>query len=128
MRFVFLIVTLMFACQREVMKLQSAEAEMKFEEAKKYIDVASVFRNYPNSQDPEREWRESVTFFYNIGNTKKFTNRFRYYNYDILESVNSNNAEVRFVATNKTAHLKEIVYSLRREDESWRVVEIEYKK
>ena len=60
-----------------VVKLKSAEALMNFEEAKKYIDLQKVFKENPEPQNVEKEWKEVVALFYNMGNDKKFTNQFK---------------------------------------------------
>ena len=109
-----------------VIKLQSAEALLNFEEAKKYIDLEKVFEENPESNDVEKEWKEMLTFFHNIGKDKKFTNQLKYFNYDIREEIKGNKAEVSFAAYNKEAHIKEIIYSLDKLKDRWRVIDIQH--
>lgn len=109
-----------------VIKLQSAEALMNFEEAKKYIDLNRVFEENPESHDVEKEWKEMVTFFYNVGNDKKFTNQFKYFNYNITETIDDSKAKVKFTPINQNNQIKEIIYSLDKLDDSWKVVDIQH--
>ncbi|MBG6130740.1 SepF-like predicted cell division protein (DUF552 family) [Aquimarina sp. EL_43] len=109
-----------------VIKLKSAEAVLNFEEAKKYIDLDKVFEKSPELRDVEKQWKEMVTLFYNLGNDKKFTNHFKYFNYRISEVVKQSKAEVIFAKINKESQVKEIVYSLENREENWVVVDIEY--
>jgi len=109
-----------------VIKLQSAEANLNFEEAKKYIDVKSVFGKHPESKNPEKEWKDMVSFFYNLGNNKKFTSQFKYYNYDITESVDNSKARISFIAIDKGSRIKEINYTLYRINDKWKIVDIQY--
>ncbi len=109
-----------------VIKLQAAEASLNFEEAENYIDIDSVFKNHPESKDLKKEWKEMVITFYNLGNTKKFTNQFKYYNYKITENVDDSKARVSFTAIDKDSRIKEINYSLYRINEKWKVIDIQY--
>ncbi|WP_282086663.1 hypothetical protein [Aquimarina algiphila] len=109
-----------------VIKLQAAEANLNFEEAKKYIDFEAAFKKHPESENPEKEWKEMVSFFYNLGNTKKFTNQFKYFNYKINEVVEKSRAKVIFTTINKGSRIKEIIYSLEKREKNWVVINIEY--
>jgi len=109
-----------------VIKLQSSEASLNFDEAKQYIDVEKVFGKNPESKNPQEEWKEMVTFFYNLGSDKKFTNQFKYFNYNITETIDVSNAKVKFVAINQDSHIKEIIYSLNRLNDRWKVTDIQY--
>ncbi|MBP2832611.1 hypothetical protein J8281_10485 [Aquimarina sp. U1-2] len=109
-----------------VIKLQSAESILNFEEAKKYIDVKAVFEKYPGSKNPEKEWKEMVSFFYNLGNNKKFTSQFKYYNYNVTETISKQSANVIFTSINKEVKIKKIFYSLEMREENWIVIEIKY--
>tara|TARA_B110000977_G_scaffold199479_1_gene286994 strand:- start:1546 stop:1971 length:426 start_codon:yes stop_codon:yes gene_type:complete len=109
-----------------VIKLQSSEALLDFDEAKKYIDIEKVFGKNPESKNPQEEWKEMVTFFYNLGNDKKFTNQFKYFNFDITETIDSSKSKVKFKSINQESRIKEIIYSLDKLDDRWIVVDIEY--
>ena len=109
-----------------VIKLQSSEALLNFDEAKKYIDIEEVFGKNPESKNPQEEWKEMVTFFYNLGNNKKFTNQFKYFNYNITETINSSKSKVKFKSINQESRIKEIIYSLDKLDNRWIVVDIQY--
>ncbi len=109
-----------------VIKLQSSEVLLNFDEAKRYIDVEKVYGKNPESKDPQEEWKEMVTFFYNIGTNKKFTNQFKYFDYNIIEMTNGSTAKVNFTAINNEVMIKEIVYSLDKLNDRWKVVSIQY--
>ena len=109
-----------------VVKLQSSEALLNFDEAKKYIDIEEVFGKNPESKNPQEEWREMVTFFYNLGNNKKYTNQFKYFNFNITETINSSKSKVKFKSINQESRIKEIIYSLDKLDDRWIVVDIQY--
>jgi hypothetical protein len=111
-----------------VIKLQSAETLANFEEAKKYIDVKKTYGIDSPSISPEKVWRSKVLFFHNLGKDKKFTNVFKYYDYDINESINGNYASVSFISISREAKIKEIIYELVKNREGWVVVGIKYIK
>ncbi len=105
-----------------VLKLQSAESLLNFGKAKEFIDIDRVYKS--GSED---KWKESVEFFYNLGQNKKFTNSFKYHNFDINQQIISNKAVVSFIAYNSKAKINEIVYQLELVDNKWKVVDIEYR-
>jgi hypothetical protein len=109
-----------------VVKLQTAEYLMDYTEAKNYIDVNSVYgdKNLPDSLSPEKAWMEMVSFMSNMTD-KKFTRQFKYYDYDVIESVNRNKAEVFFKPKNNAN--KGITYKLELRNDAWIVYEIDYK-
>ena len=109
-----------------VIKLQSSEALLNFDEAKRYIDIEKVYGKNPESKNPQEEWKEMIAFFYNLGNDKKFTNQFKYFNYDITEIIESSKSKVKFKNINKDSRIKEIIYTLDKLHNSWIVVDIEY--
>jgi hypothetical protein len=111
-----------------VIKLQAAETLADFEEAKKYIDVEKVYSNHPDSINPEEAWKESITFFYNLGNDKKFTNVFKYYKYDIREAITKDKATVSFKALSSGDSIKEILYTLELYKNDWKIIGIDYIK
>ena len=111
-----------------VIKLQAAETLADFEEARKYIDIEKVFSNQPDSVNPEVAWKESVMFFYNLGQNKKFTNVFKYYKYDIHETISKDRATVSFKALSSGDIIKEILYRLELYKNEWKVIDIDYIK
>jgi len=134
---IILLVLLSISCEEQnismketpiitVVKLQSSEALLNFDEAKKYIDIEEVFGKNPESKNPQEEWREMVTFFYNLGNNKKYTNQFKYFNFNITETINSSKSKVKFKSINQESRIKEIIYSLDKLDDRWIVVDIQY--
>lgn len=111
-----------------VIKLKAAETLADFEEAKKYIDIEKVFSNHPDSVNPEVAWKEYVMFFYNLGKDKKFTNVFKYYKYDIRETIANNKATVSFKSLSSGDSIKEILYRLELYKDDWKVIGIDYIK
>lgn len=109
-----------------VVKLQAAEFLMDYAEAKNYIDVNSVYggKNLIDSLPPEQAWMQMVSFMSN-STDKKFTRQFKYYDYDVIESINSNKAEVFFKPKNSVN--KGIAYKLELRKDVWIVYEIDYK-
>ena len=107
-----------------MVKLISAEQDLFYDEAKQYIDVAQVYTKL-GSENPEEDWKQWIKFQYNIGKDKKFSNNFRYFEYNIEENVMGNNASVCFKNTkiNKT-----ITYRLEKRQKKWIVVSIDYVK
>ncbi|NIG56502.1 hypothetical protein [Chitinophaga sp. Cy-1792] len=111
-----------------VAKLISAESLADFEEAKKFIDVEKVYANHPDTLSAEQAWKTQVTFFYDLGRDKKFTNIFKYYNYTIKEAQNGENASVVFESKTPGDSIDRIIYKLRYYNKTWVVVGIEYHK
>lgn len=113
-----------------VIKLNSAESLADFEEARKYIDVEKVYtKNIQGNKSPEQAWKEYVQFSYDLGQDKKFTNAFKYYNYRITESQHQNKAEVTLDALSSSkAKIQRIVYHLELYEDRWKVVDVEYLK
>ncbi|HVY74264.1 MAG TPA: hypothetical protein VG890_05505 [Puia sp.] len=110
-----------------VVKVNAAEAFMDFEEAKKYQDINEIYSKV-DKQNPEKAWKEMVTFFYNLSKDKKFTNQWKYYNYDITENINNKNAEVILKSKNKEALFQTITYKLDLRQSVWIINDIEYTK
>jgi hypothetical protein len=111
-----------------VVKLQSAESMANFEVAKNYIDINRVYSKYTESNTSEEEWRSIVEFFYNIGKDKKFTNCFKYYDFQISEEIDKNKAIVSFISNNPNSSIKKIIYDLELQEKKWLVVGIDYIK
>ena len=64
-----------------VIKLQSAEENLLFEDAVTYIDVERVYSDYAQngSSSAIECWKEKLTFLYNLNKDEKFTNHFQYH-------------------------------------------------
>jgi len=113
-----------------VVKLISAESLGNIDEAKKYINIERVYSKHINDTlNAESLWREQVKFKSTENNSSKFTNQFKYYNYEISETISSPmKAKVSFIPFNKDSSTKEINYSLEKENDVWKVIDIEYIK
>ncbi len=109
-----------------VIKLQTAEFLMDYKEAKNYIDINSVYsgKNSIENLSPEQAWVEMVSFMSNFTD-KKFTRYFKYYDYDIIESINGVKAEVTFRPKNNGS--KGLTYKLELRKDVWMVYDIDYK-
>jgi len=135
---IIIVVLMMFSCAENkatiletpfvtVVKLVSAEQSLAFDEAKQYIDVIQVYSRL-GSENPETDWKELLKFQYNLGKDKKFTNDFKYYDYDIEETVTDNNAVVCFKAKDINSSIKKITYGLEKRQDKWIVIAIDYLK
>lgn len=111
-----------------VIKLISAEALADFDEAKKYIDVNKVYSGNVDTLTPEQAWKDQVMFFYNMSRDKKFTNVFKYYNFNIKEEEKGDNATVVFESIHPEDSISKILYTLDRHNNTWEVVKIEFIK
>ena len=113
-----------------VIKLNTSEVAMNFEEAKKYQDINKIYSKYldSNNTNPEDVWKGKITFSYNLAKDKKFTNQWEYFDYDITETIDGNNAEVILKSKKNDSNLQSITYKLTLEKATWIVNEIEYKK
>ena len=112
-----------------VIKLNSAESLLDFEEARKYLDVEKVYsKNKEANVSAEQAWKEYIRFGYNLGQDNKFTNAFKYHNYNIKESQSGNKGKVVFEALNSKSKIREIIYHLESIEGRWKVVDIEYVK
>jgi len=110
-----------------VVKLIDAEQALHLEEAMQYIDVEQVYSKL-GSKNPIEDWKTLIKFNNNLGKDKKFSNNFGYYNYDIEETVNNNNASVCFKSKDNNASIKMITYGLEKRQKKWVVVSIDYLK
>lgn len=110
-----------------VIKLISAEEQADFDIALNYIDINKVYQEIPKNKR-KSTWEEFVAFNRNLGKDKKFTNSFKYYDYDIKESINANSSNVEFVSKIPSSKIKSIVYHLERENNHWIVTNIKYIK
>ena len=107
-----------------VVKLLSAEESADYESALRYLDVESAYGPLATGEkSAEDVWRERVSFSYNLGTTKKFTNQFRYHHYTIREWRTGRTTVISF--DHEDGKLK-IVYRLRKDRAGWKVVEIAY--
>jgi len=110
-----------------VVKLVSAEQDLYFDEAKKYIDIVQVYKKI-GSKNPEEDWKKLIKFQYNIGKDKKISNNFGYYQYDIEETILENKAKVCFKRKKDNKKSSEIIYGLERRQNKWIVISIDYSK
>ncbi|MEC3875554.1 hypothetical protein [Chryseobacterium salviniae] len=110
-----------------VIKLISAEEQADFDIALNYIDINKVYQDIPKNKR-KSTWEEFVAFNRNIGKDKKFTNSFKYYDYDVKESINKNSSNVEFVSKIPSSKIKSIVYHLELENNRWIVTDIKYIK
>jgi hypothetical protein len=111
-----------------VVKLISAEKVANIDEAKKYIDVESLYGGLTDTISAESIWEKKVLFFYKLGKNKKFTNNFPYHDYIIKEEYKEAEAKITFEATNDEDPVIKIIYSLEIDKQKWRVVKIDYVK
>lgn len=110
-----------------MIKLNSAEEIKNFKEALNYLDVDEVYSKYskPLGITPEEYWKELVDTSYQFSRDKKFTNVFKYYNYNIItEKRDENECLIKFIPYKKG--LKSITYTLQLRDGKWKVVNIDY--
>ena len=96
-----------------VVKLVSAEQSLAFEEAIQYIDVIQVYSKL-GLENPESDWKRTIKLQYNLGKDKKISNDFKYYDYNIEETITENNAVVCFKARNTNSSIKKITYGLEK--------------
>ncbi|RXM49626.1 MULTISPECIES: hypothetical protein [unclassified Chryseobacterium] len=110
-----------------VVKLISAEEQVDFDVARNYININKVYKDIPENKR-KSTWEEFVTFKKNLGKDKKFTNSFKYYDYNIRESINENSSKVEFMSTIPSSKIQSIIYHLELEKKHWIVTSIEYIK
>ena len=110
-----------------VVKLVSAEQSLAFEEAIQYIDVIQVYSKL-GLENPESDWKRTIKLQYNLGKDKKISNDFKYYDYNIEETITENNAVVCFKAMNTNSSIKKITYGLEKRQNRWIVIYIDYFK
>ncbi len=60
--------------------------------------------------------------------SKIFTNQFKYFDYDIIEETEGDNAEVIFKSKNLKDYVRAIIYKLELRESGWVVVGIEFRK
>jgi hypothetical protein len=113
-----------------VIKVQAAEALADTEEARKYQDIESIYGKIAREEKstPEKAWQEYANFVSSVPNGRKFTNQFKYYNYNISESSRDGTAEVTFRDKDTTASVRTIVYRLELRNGNWIVTGIDYVK
>ena len=105
-----------------VIKLQSAESNMDFIEAEKYIDIERVYGELATRDKGAKDlWKEYLSFGRSLSKSKKFTNYFNYYHYEITVEVNG---EDSFVIFKNESGSQVITYYLRKVNNNWKVVKI----
>jgi len=112
-----------------VIKLETAEELGEFEVAKKFINIDRVYSSFAKEKltTPENYWREYINGINALAEDPKFTNKIKYYDYDIIEIVKGKSACVILKGKQKNIHIKEIIYSLEKIKNNWVVQKIEYK-
>lgn len=114
-----------------VIKLVTAESFKDYDAARKHIDLEQVYSVVAKQEGKSEEdvWKELVEFHYSLGNSShKFTTLFPFHKYKIIETINGDNSVVKLLATEEGQSVKQITYKLNLQNESWKVVSIEYKK
>ena len=112
-----------------VVKLISAESMGYIEVAKAYIDVKRVYsKHVSDNTDYDSLFADHVKFMSATTDSKKMTNHFKYFNYEISEIHDGSSAKVKFESKDKEASLERIIYSLEDRNSQWIVVGIEYEK
>ena len=114
-----------------VIKMHAAEALLDFTEAKKYQDIntISIYRDPTNAKaNPEDVWKEYITSVHSSTKSKIFTNQWKYFEFDIIEKITDNSAEVILKLKNPNDNPQAIIYKLELRQSVWIVVGIEYKK
>ena len=110
-----------------VIKLFSAEEDKNFDEAIKFIDVDRVYSDCKQDKKTPMEcWKEGINLSYNMGQTSKFTNRFKYHDYKISESINGEKAKVEFAPIKKESGMKTMVLELEFINGNWMVVKVNH--
>lgn len=112
-----------------VIKLNSAESLNNREEARKHIDVQSVYdpKKYSNeagkkSPSAEEIYEEYLNFIGSLKRDKKFSSEFPYHYYNIKEIVKDDIAEVIFSPKNNEA--KYVQFGLTLVNGQWVVTSI----
>ena len=111
-----------------IVSLNSAEALEDFNEAKKYQDVDLLYGQYAkeSSITAEKYWMNFVKENNKLASDRKFTNQFKYYNYNIKEMINGSKSQVTFRNKNKSDRIQTIVYHLSLRNSIWKVIKVEY--
>lgn len=145
MKFKYLIPLLvLFSCQNHenkeiippsplvvVIKYISAENCGDTIEAKKYIDIEKTFHSYIDSQNVNAHavWINQMVFLNNLGNDKKYTNNFKFHNYEFVQEIKDRKAKITFVAKKQKAKIQSIEYTLEFTKEGiWIIDNIALKK
>jgi hypothetical protein len=113
-----------------VVKYISAENFVDTLEARKYINISKVYSKYIDKENPtaNKVWENQILFNQSLNNDKKFTNHFKFYNYDFEEVIKNKDAKVIFFSKKESAKIKSIEYSLELTDKNqWSITDIEYK-
>ncbi len=135
--YIFLCITLYFmsSCIKEdkisnsplvsVIKYQSATTFVNIDEANKYADLIRIYSKLNlNKKEIQKLWKKTYRSFKELTDRdKKFTNIYKYYDYNIIEIINNTKAKVIF--ENKFNHEK-IFYQLELINKLWKIVNIEY--
>lgn len=112
-----------------VIKLQSAESLEDFSTASKYIDTKVAYSAFANDTlSAEDAWRDIVRFNHALAQDKRFTNDFKYYQFDISEEIRMPKAQVSFRSNDVKAKLMKLTYDLEFRDSVWIVVNVAFQR
>lgn len=113
-----------------VVKFITAESFLDTIEAKKYIDIESVYGRFIDKENSSafKAWESKLMFGHNLSKDKKFTNHFDFYNYDFNEAIDNDKASVLFTSNDKGSSIESIEYVLKLNSGKWRIVDIKPKK
>lgn len=97
---------------RSLIKLNATDDMLDFEEARKYQDVEKIYGKYVDKDNPTADdaWKNEITFFHDLAKDKKFTNQFKYFDYDLSERINGSKAEVVFKSKDPRENIQSITY------------------
>ncbi len=139
---IVVIIFAFFSCQKEkkcnvglspfgvVVKFISSESTLDTIEAKKYIDIEKVYKKYVDNKNltSYQVWKNKLEFTNNLSKDKKFTNQFKFHNYEFSEVIKNKKASVTFSSKNINSNIKLINYFLELQDDKWIIVDITYTK
>jgi hypothetical protein len=111
-----------------VIKLQSSETLNNLTEGEKYIDLERTYGDLAKREKktPYQLWQEYVKFNYGLATDKKFTNVFKYYDFNIKVEEVQDGFKVIFEYRDLQNGIKEIVYKLEKLEDNLKVVNISY--
>jgi hypothetical protein len=109
-----------------VVKFQAAESLGDIKEALKFINSDKFFSGNETVYHSQKEWEDWVLFTNAVGENKKFTNVFKYYDYDITEQTSGAKSFLCFNSLEQKAKVKTIKYKLELCDQNWKIVGLSY--
>jgi hypothetical protein len=108
-----------------VIKYQSATIFVDIDEANKYADLIRIYSELNlNKKEIQELWKKTYISFKKLADKdKKFTNIYKYYDYNITEITNTKVATVIF---EDKFNKEKIFYYLKLSNDLWKIVNIEY--